>query len=50
MVQVAISARSQRYPSEEPYSYEPYRGREGEAVWSEGCLEGTEFWLKDIVV
>ena len=50
MIQLAISARSQRYPEEEPYVYEPYRGREGEAVWSEGCLEGSEFWLKDIVV
>ncbi len=44
VIQVAISARHQRFPHEQPFPYEPFAGREDEFVLND---ETWDRWIKD---
>ena len=39
LISLAIDARSQRFPQEERYTYQPLAGREDENRWSEETRE-----------
>ena len=44
VIQMAIGARHQRFPDEQPYHYEPFAGREDEFVLND---ETWDRWIKD---
>ncbi|MGF1598843.1 MAG: phytanoyl-CoA dioxygenase family protein [Acidimicrobiales bacterium] len=44
VIQVAISARHQRFPDEQPFRYEPFTGREHEFVLDD---ETWDRWIRD---
>lgn len=52
MIQLAIDARRQKYPDEEAYIYQPFKGREEQVRWSEQLKETSygKYWTKDIAI
>ena len=50
VIAVAIDARQQRFPGEEPYRYEPFAGLEDDFRWSPETYERVirDYNLKDL--
>lgn len=53
MIPIAIDARRQKYPDEEPYDYLPFRGQTDTYRWSENLKEDPafrEYWRMDMPI